>query len=69
MKLLYKLLRQNVSILQTMVFFIVNLLGGVIVLLGLEAYNDFAALSDAAEDSLSSNTVVINIEGVETSPQ
>ena len=43
-----------------MVFFIVNLLGGVIVLLGLEAYNDFAALSDAAEDSLSSNTVVIN---------
>lgn len=60
MKLLYKLLRQNVSILQTMVFFIVNLLGGVIVLLGLEAYNDFAALSDAAEDSLSSNTVVIN---------
>ncbi|MBQ5889164.1 MAG: hypothetical protein IIW77_07840 [Bacteroidaceae bacterium] len=60
MKLLYKLLRQNVSILQTTVFFIVNLLGGVIVLLGIQAYCDFRTLSNAGDNGFSSGTLVIN---------
>ena len=60
MKLLYKLLRQNVSILQTTVFLVVNLLGGVIVLLGIEAYRDFASMPNESNNTLSSNTLVIN---------
>ena len=60
MKLLFKLLRQNVSILQTLVFMVVSLLGGVIVLLGIEAYRDFNALQDAEKESISSHIVVIN---------
>ena len=60
MKLLYKLLRQNISILQTLVFLVVSLLGGVIVLLGIEAYHDFSSVSESKDDSLSSNTIVIN---------
>lgn len=60
MRLLFRLLRQNVSILQTMVFFIVNLLGGVIVLLGIQAYGDFSSLSGNGSDEISSGTVVIN---------
>ncbi|MBQ5895789.1 MAG: hypothetical protein IIW75_04365 [Bacteroidaceae bacterium] len=60
MELLYKLLRQNVSIMQTAVFFIANLLGGIIVLLGIEAYCDFRSMSGVDNNSLSSNTVVIN---------
>lgn len=60
MKLLYKLLRQNVSILQTMVFLMVNLLGGIIVLLGVEAYRDFSALQEGEKNRLSSDVVVIN---------
>ena len=60
MKLLFKLLRQNVSILQTLVFMVVSLLGGVIVLLGIEAYRDFNALQDAEKESISSHVVVIN---------
>ena len=58
MKLLYKLLRQNVSILQTLVFLAVNLLGGVIVLLGVEAYRDFSALT--GKNQFSSDVIVIN---------
>ena len=60
MKLLYKLLRQNVSIPQTLVFLVVSLLGGIIVLLGLGAYRDFNALQETEKDSLSSHIVVIN---------
>ena len=46
MKLLYKLLKQNVSVLQLAVFMAVNLLGGVIVLLGVKACSDFNAITD-----------------------
>lgn len=60
MKLLFKLLRRNISILQTLLFLAVNLLGGVIVLLGIEAYRDFASLSQKDGDVLSTSSIVIN---------
>lgn len=60
MKLLFKLLRRNISILQTLLFLAVNLLGGVIVLLGIEAYRDFASISRNDGDALSTSSIVIN---------
>lgn len=60
MKLLFKLLRRNISILQTLLFLAVNLLGGVIVLLGIEAYRDFASISRNDGDVLSTSSIVIN---------
>ena len=60
MRLLYKLLKQNVSLLQLVTFLMVNLLGGVIVLLGVEAYCDFSSYDDGNDSSLSSGSVVIN---------
>ena len=60
MKLLYKLLKQNVSVLQLAVFMAVNLLGGVILLLGVKAYSDFNAITNRGDDILSSSSIVIN---------
>ena len=60
MKLLFKLLRRNISILQTLLFLAVNLLGGVIVLLGIQAYRDFASISRNDGDALSTSSIVIN---------
>lgn len=60
MKLLFKLLSRNISILQTLLFLAVNLLGGVIVLLGIEAYRDFASISRNDGDALSTSSIVIN---------
>lgn len=60
MKLLFKLLRRNISILQTLLFLAVNLLGGVIVLLGIEAYRDFTSLSQKDGAALSTSSIVIN---------
>ncbi len=59
MGLLYKLLKQNVSILQITAFLAVNLLGALIVLLGVGAYCSFRSI-DSAGSSLSSSSVVIN---------
>ena len=60
MNLLYKLLRQNVSILQVTVFFAVNLLGALIVLLGVGAYCSFRSIDSAGSSTLSSSSVVVN---------
>lgn len=62
MKLLYKLLRQNISPLQVAVFLAVNLLGGLIVLLGVKAWCDYSTIVAAGGDALSSGMVVVNKE-------
>lgn len=59
MKLLFKLLKQNVSIIQLLGFVVVNLIGGVIVLFGVQAYKDFDNLDEADEHLLSKGSVVI----------
>lgn len=59
MKLLFKLLRQNISFTQLSGFVLVNLLGGIIVLCGIQAYRDFSALSEKEDKLLSSSYIVI----------
>lgn len=59
MRLLFKLLRQNISITQILGFVIVNLLGGVIVLFGVQAYKDFDELSRKEDQLLSKSYIVI----------
>ena len=44
LKLLFKLLKQNISVWQVCGFVVANLLGGVIVLIGIQAYQDFDRL-------------------------
>ena len=60
MKLLFKLLKQNISFLQTTAFLLINLLGGVIVLTGVEAYRDFSSLTSDENGAFSSTSVIIN---------
>ena len=59
MKLLFKLLKQNVSITQILGFVVVNLIGGVIVLFGVQAYKDFKTLESSEEQLLSKSSIVI----------
>ena len=59
MRLLFKLLKQNVSITQILGFVIVNLIGGVIVLFGVQAYKDFDTLEKSEEQLLSKSSIVI----------
>lgn len=58
MKLLFKLLRQNISALQLAAFLVVSLLGGVVVLTGVQAYWNFSAI--AGGNNPLSGLVVIN---------
>lgn len=60
MKLLFRLLSQNVSIWQTLAFAIANLIGAVVVLAGWAAYRDVQRVFDESDSFLSSNYVVIN---------
>ena len=59
MRLLFKLLKQNVSITQILGFVIVNLIGGVIVLFGVQAFKDFNTLEQSEEQLLSKSSIVI----------
>ncbi len=59
MRLLFKLLRQNVSVGQILGFVFVNLLGGLIVLLGVQGYNDFDSFSNSGDNILSSSHIVV----------
>jgi hypothetical protein len=59
MKLLFKLLRQNISIGQILGFVLVNLLGGIIVLAGVQGYSDFKSFSNSGDRILSSGHLVI----------
>ena len=60
MRLLFKLLKQNVSISQILGFVVVNLIGGVIVLFGVQAYNDFSRLEESEDQLLSKSSIVIS---------
>ena len=58
-KLLFKLLRQNISLWQTVGFVIANLIGGAIVLVGIQAYQDFDRFVKKENGLLSEGYVVV----------
>lgn len=58
-RLLFKLLRQNISIWQTIGFVIANLIGGAIVLVGIQAYRDFDRFIKKENGLLSEGYVVV----------
>lgn len=60
MGLLFKLLRQNISIVQVLGFLLVNLIGGVIVLSGIQAAVDFDSFSGDGDQLLSGGYVVVS---------
>lgn len=59
LKLLFKLLKQNISVWQVCGFVVANLLGGVIVLIGLQAYQDFDRLMHKERGLINESYVVI----------
>lgn len=59
MRLLFKLLKQNVSIWQILGFTVVNLIGGVIVLAGMQALLDFDSFADNDDELMSKGSMVI----------
>ena len=67
-KLLFKLLRQNISGWQIAGFVIANLLGGAIILLGSQAYRDFDRFMEKESGLLSEGYVVVTkpISGLST---
>ena len=59
LKLLFKLLKQNVSVWQVCGFVVANLLGGIIVLIGLQASQDFDRLMHKERGLINESYVVI----------
>ncbi|MBO7295014.1 MAG: hypothetical protein J6U65_06330, partial [Bacteroidaceae bacterium] len=59
LKLLFKLLKQNISVWQVCGFVVANLLGGVIVLIGIQAYQDFDRLMNKERGLINESYVVI----------
>lgn len=59
MRLLFKLLKQNISLWQTIGFVVANLIGGAIVLVGIQAYQDFNRFIQKESGLLSEGYVVI----------
>ena len=59
MKLVWKLLKQHISIPQFAGFFFANLIGLVIILLGVQFYNDYKAL-DSEDSFMKSDYMIIN---------
>jgi hypothetical protein len=59
LKLLFKLLKQNSSVWQVCGFVVANLLGGIIVLIGLQAYQDFDRLMHKERGLINESYVVI----------
>lgn len=68
MHLLFRLLRQNLSLWQVLGFVVANLLGGAIVLVGTQAYRDFDRFMEKESGLLSDGYVVITkpINGLST---
>ena len=68
MHLLFRLLRQNLSLWQVLGFVVANLLGGTIVLVGTQAYRDFDRFMEKESGLLSDGYVVITkpINGLST---
>lgn len=60
MRLLFRLLRKNVSFWQLAGFALANLVGAVIVLFGIQAYKDAAQVLKASDSVLGSNYIVIS---------
>lgn len=60
MGLLFRLLRQNISLWQLFGFLVVNLLGGVIVLCGVQAMMDFSSFTESEDQLLSKGSMVIS---------
>ena len=58
-RLLFGLLRRNINIWQIVGFVAANLLGGVIVLIGLQAYRDFSAFLEKEDDLLGKDYLCI----------
>ena len=59
MKLVWKLLRQHISIPQFVGFFFANLVGVVIILLGVQFYNDYKAL-DQEDSFMKADYLIVN---------
>lgn len=59
LKLLFKLLKQNSSVWQVCGFVVANLLGGIIVLIGLQAFQDFERLMHKERGLINESYVVI----------
>ena len=59
MKLVWKLLRQHISIPQFVGFFFANLVGVVIILLGVQFYSDYQAL-DSEDSFMKSDYMIVN---------
>ena len=59
LRLLFKLLKQNISVWQVSGFVVANLLGGIIVLLGIQAYQDFDRLIHKEQGLIGKSYVVI----------
>ena len=57
--LLFKLLKQNISIWQLFGFVVANLIGGIIVLIGIQAYIDFDRFMEEESGMLDENYMVI----------
>lgn len=60
MKLVWKLLRQHISIAQFMGFFFANLVGVVIILLGVQFYNDIQAVYNGEDSFMKSDYLIVN---------
>lgn len=60
LKLLFKLLKQNISVWQLCGFVVANLLGGIIVLIGIQAYQDFDRFMHKERGLLNESYMVIN---------
>ena len=59
MKLVWKLLRQHISIPQFLGFFLANLIGVAIILLGVQFYNDYQAI-DSEDSFMKADYLIIN---------
>ena len=59
MKLVWKLLRQHISIPQFLGFFLANLIGVAIILLGVQFYNDYRAI-DSEDSFMKADYLIIN---------
>ncbi len=60
MKLVWKLLRQHISIPQFAGFFFANLVGMVIILLGIQFYNDTQAIYDGEDSFMKADYLIVN---------
>ena len=60
MKLVWKLLRQHISVPQFAGFFFANLVGMVIILLGVQFYNDTQAIYQSEDSFMKDDYLIVN---------